>query len=63
VARWPLAARKLDPVIAIQVSQDAAPIVFAATAKSDIAVFDALDGRLRHVEKRLGQTVWFFLNP
>jgi methylamine dehydrogenase heavy chain len=63
VARWPLAARKLDPVIAIQVSQDAAPIVFAATTKSDIAVFDALDGRLRHVEKRLGQTVWFFLNP
>jgi methylamine dehydrogenase heavy chain len=63
VARWPLAAHKLGPVVALQVSQDSAPIMFAATDKSDVAVFDALTGRLRHVEKQLGQTVWFFLNP
>jgi methylamine dehydrogenase heavy chain len=50
-------------VIAIQVSQDDAPIVFAATDKSDVAVFDALTGHLRHLERHLGQTAWFFLNP
>jgi len=63
LARWPLSAHKLAAVIAIQVSQDDAPIVFAATEKSDVAVFDALTGQLKHIEKQLGQTSWFFLNP
>ncbi len=63
LARWALAAHRIDPVIAIQVSQDESPIVFAATEKSDVAVFDALNGHLRHIERHLGQTVWFFLNP
>jgi len=63
VARWPLSAHRLEPVIAIQVSQDAAPILFAATDKSDVAVIDALSGQLRHVERQLGQTAWFFLTP
>lgn len=63
LARWALSPSKLAPVIAIQVSQDDAPIVFAATEKSDVAVFDALTGHLKHVEKHLGQTPWFFLNP
>jgi methylamine dehydrogenase heavy chain len=51
------------PVIALQVSQDPAPLLFGATDKSDVAVFDALTGRLKHVEKQLGQTAWFLLNP
>jgi len=63
IARWPLAPQKIDPVVAIQVSQDAEPIVFAATDKSDVAVLDARSGRLRHLQKQLGQTAWFFLNP
>jgi methylamine dehydrogenase heavy chain len=63
LARWPMSASKLAPVLAIQVSQDNAPILFAATEKSDVAVFDAFTGRLRHLEKQLGQTTWFFLNP
>lgn len=63
IARWPLASQKIDPVVAIQVSQDAEPIVFAATEKSDVAVLDARSGRLRHLQKQLGQTAWFFLNP
>ena len=63
VARWPLAAHKLDPAISIQVSQDDAPILFAASDHSDVAVFDALTGQLRHVEKQLGQTAWLLLNP
>jgi len=63
VARWPVASQKLSPVLAIQVSQDDAPIVFAATDHADVAVFDALTGQLRHVEKQLGQTPWLMLNP
>jgi methylamine dehydrogenase heavy chain len=63
LARWPLAAQGLSRVVAVQVSQDPAPILFAATDTADLAVFDALSGRLRHVEKRLGQTPWMLLNP
>jgi methylamine dehydrogenase heavy chain len=63
VARWPVASQKLSPVLAIQVSQDDAPILFAATDHADVAVFDALTGQLRHVEKQLGQTPWLMLNP
>src|SRR5260370_23861671 len=63
VARWPVSTQKLAPVVAVQVSQDDAPILFAATDRSDVAVFDALTGHLRHVEKRLGQTPWLMLNP
>ncbi|MDB6090996.1 MAG: Methylamine dehydrogenase heavy chain precursor [Gammaproteobacteria bacterium] len=62
-ARWPVKPHKLAPVLAVQVSQDEAPILFAATAHSDVAVFDARTGQLRHVEKQLGQTPWVLLNP
>jgi methylamine dehydrogenase heavy chain len=63
LARWPLAPKKLDTVVAVQVSQDDAPILFAATEHADVAVLDALSGEVRHVEKQLGQTPWFFMNP
>jgi len=63
IARWPVAAHKLSHVLAVQVSQDDAPVLFAATDTSDVAVFDALTGQLRHVEKQLGQTPWLILNP
>jgi len=63
VARWPLQPQGLSRVVAIQVSQDAAPLLFAATDTADVAVFDARSGELRHVEKHLGQTPWMLLNP
>ncbi len=63
LARWPLAPLRLRPVTAVQVSQDDAPVLFAAAENGEVAVFDALTGRLRHVEKHLGETPWFFLNP
>ena len=53
----------LSRVIAVQVSQDPAPILFAATETSDLAVLDALTGRLRHIEKRVAQSPWMLLNP
>jgi methylamine dehydrogenase heavy chain len=63
VARWALSAQKVEPSVALQVSQDASPLLFTASDKSDVAVFDAMTGHLKHVEKQLGQTAWFFLNP
>jgi methylamine dehydrogenase heavy chain len=63
VARWALAPLKLDAVLAVQVTQDDAPLLFGATDHSDLAVFDARTGQLRHVEKQLGQTPWLIMNP
>ena len=63
LARWSMAGLGLSRVMAVQVSQDAAPILFAATDHADVAVLDALTGRLRHIEKHLGQTPWMLLNP
>jgi methylamine dehydrogenase heavy chain len=63
LARWPMHAAGLSRVLAVQVSQDPAPILFVATDAADVAVFDALTGKLRHVENHLGQTPWMMLNP
>lgn len=63
LARWPINTAHLAPVLAVQVSQDAAPLLFAATATADVAVLDALTGQVKHVEKHLGQTPWMMLNP
>ena len=63
IARWPLRPLKVAPVVAIQVSQDDAPLLFAATDNADLAVLDARTGRLRHIEPHLGQTPWMMLNP
>jgi methylamine dehydrogenase heavy chain len=62
LARWPLATYKLAPG-AVQVSQDEAPILFAATDRGDVAVLDAVTGKLRHIEKAIGQTLWFLMTP
>ncbi|HEY4881084.1 MAG TPA: amine dehydrogenase large subunit [Steroidobacteraceae bacterium] len=63
LARWPMKPLKIDAVIAVQVSQDEAPLLFAASEQGSVEVFDALTGHLRHVDKNLGQTPWLFLNP
>jgi methylamine dehydrogenase heavy chain len=63
LARWPVHGSGLANVVAIQVSQDPAPILFAATAAADVAIFDALTGHVKHIEKHLGQTPWMMLNP
>jgi methylamine dehydrogenase heavy chain len=63
LARWPLAAAGLRPVVALNVSQDASPLVFAATDAADLAILDAGTGHVRHVEKDVGQTPWQLLTP
>jgi methylamine dehydrogenase heavy chain len=63
LARWPLKVHGLSGVLAVQVSQDPAPILFAATDTSQLAVFDALTGRLRHITNHVAQSPWMLLNP
>jgi len=63
LARWPLKGAGLRPVVAVNVSQDAAPLVFLATEAADLAILDADSGHVRHVEKNLGQTPWQLLTP
>jgi methylamine dehydrogenase heavy chain len=59
LARWPLGA--LAPAGTVQVSQDEAPVLFAGSGDHDMAVLDALTGKVRHLEKHLGQTPWFMM--
>ncbi len=63
VARWPIQSTVHQKVIALQVSQDPAPILFAALSNSDLVILDALTGKVRHVEKHVAQTPWLLLNP
>lgn len=63
LARWPMHAGGFGNVLAVQVSQDPAPILFAAIANSDVVILDALTGHVKHVEKHLGETPWMMLNP
>ena len=63
IARWPMKPLRLGPVSAVQVSQDAAPVLFAGTDDPGVAVLDALTGQLRHMDKNLGQSPWLLLNP
>jgi methylamine dehydrogenase heavy chain len=63
IARWPLDTKESGSAIAVQVSQDAAPLLFAATENADLLIYDAQTGRLKHDEKKLGQTPQLLLNP
>jgi len=63
LARWPVKTHGLSKVVALQVSQDPAPLLFAATETAQLATFDALSGQLRHIEKHVAQTPWMLLNP
>ena len=63
LARWPVKSHGLSKVVALQVSQDPAPLLFAATETAQLATFDALSGQLRHIEKHVAQTPWMLLNP
>lgn len=63
LARWPVAALKLAPVEALQVSQDEAPLLFLGSDDGAVATLDALTGRLRRVDRSLGPNPSQILNP
>ncbi len=63
IARWPIDTKEAGDIAGLQVSQDPAPLLFAATEKADLLVFDAQTGKLKHDEKKLGQTPQLLLNP
>lgn len=63
IARWTLAGLKLSPIVAVKASQDANPLLFAATDGTDLVVFDAVTGKVKHIEKHFGQTPWQILTP
>jgi len=63
IARWPTETKQTGTVLAVQVSQDSAPILFAAYENGDIGVLDALTGRVKHIEQHFSQTPWQMLNP
>jgi len=62
-ARWPIDTKELGSVVAVQVSQDAAPLLFAATETANVLILDAQTGKMKHAEKKLGQTPQLLLNP
>lgn len=59
VARWPVQPLGLSKVTALEVSQDGAPILFLANDAADVAVLDALTGRLKHFEHRVAMSAWY----
>jgi methylamine dehydrogenase heavy chain len=69
LARWPM--KTLAPVMAVQVSQDAAPLLFAANDRGELAVLDAVSGQVKHLEKHMGTPprgaccaeIWLMLHP
>ncbi len=63
LARWPLKARHLKPVVALQVTPDEKPLLFTGGEDGTVAVWDAAAGQVRHAEKTLGQSPWLFLTP
>ena len=62
-ARFPIDTRAAGAAVAVQVSQDLAPLLFIATEKAHLLILDAKTGQLRHDEKSLGQTPQLLLNP
>ncbi|CAG4906090.1 amine dehydrogenase large subunit [Paraburkholderia saeva] len=63
VARWKLADQKIDPLLAVQVSQDAHPLLYGITTTSDVVIADATTGKLKTVQKQIGATSSLLVNP
>lgn len=62
-ARWRVDAARYGAVLAVQVTQDEHPLLFALTENAALLVMDAATGRLEHVEAKMGQTPWYLINP
>jgi methylamine dehydrogenase heavy chain len=63
IARWPVDARRYGAVVAVQVSTDEQPLLFALTDNSTLLVIDPDTGRIKHAEPKVGQSAWYLVNP
>jgi methylamine dehydrogenase heavy chain len=63
IARWKLADQKIDPLLSIQVSEDAHPLFYGITTNSDVVVADAATGKLQRIHKQTGTTSSLLINP
>ena len=63
IGRWPVDVKKYGSIAAVQVSQDDAPLLFVATEIPALLVMDATTGRVLHVEPKMGQSLWYLMNP
>ncbi len=63
LARWPIDVQQTGATSALQVTQDHTPLLFLAGEDGDLAVLDAMSGRLKHIEKHFSQTPWQLLSP
>jgi len=63
IARWKLEDQKIDPLISIQVSEDAHPLFYGITTNSDVIIADAGTGKLQRTYKQVGATSSLLVNP
>ncbi len=63
LARWPIDAKRYGPVVAVQITSDEHPLLFAVTETATLLVLDPDTGRLRHAEEKVGQSGWYLVSP
>ena len=63
IARWPIDTHRYGAVLAVQVTSDIQPLLFALTENSTLLVIDPRSGHIKHAEPKLGQSPWYLLNP
>jgi methylamine dehydrogenase heavy chain len=62
VARWPVDPHRYGAVVAVQISADDQPLLFALTETSMLLVIDPQSGHIKHAEEKIGQSAWYLVN-
>jgi methylamine dehydrogenase heavy chain len=62
VARWPVDPHRFGAVVAVQITSDEHPLLFALTDSSTLLVIDPESGHIKHAEAKLGQSAWYLVN-
>jgi len=63
LARWKFDPKRYGAIVAVQVTQDEKPLLFALTDTSALLVLDPDSGKIKHVEGKVGQSAWYLVNP
>ena len=62
IARWPVDSHRFGAVVAVQISSDDKPLLFALTENSTLLVIDPETGHIKHAEEKVGQSAWYLVN-